>query len=157
MAEQSLITGELRKLIGVPFEPVIYRIEEGAIQRYAEAVGDPNPLYNDVEYARNSKYGRLICPPGFFGWPVRGEVHIYRVNAAMMKAGAPPGLLDGGIEFEFLIPVGAGDMLAISNKIASIVERQTRLGKTIFTTVESTYLNQNGDIAIKSRATFIGY
>ena len=69
MAKVSIITDELKKLIGVPWEPQIFKVEEGAIKRYAEAIDDPNPLYNDVEYARKSKYGRLICPPGFTGWP----------------------------------------------------------------------------------------
>ena len=71
MPEGSLITDELKKLIGVPWEPQIFKVEEGAIKRYAEAIDDPNPLYNDAEYARKSAYGRLICPPGFTGWPDR--------------------------------------------------------------------------------------
>ena len=71
MAEGSLITEELKKLIGVPWEPQTFKVEGGAIQRYAEAIDDQNPLYNDVEYAKRSKYGRLICPPGFTGWSAK--------------------------------------------------------------------------------------
>ena len=63
MAEASMMTDELKKLIGVPGEAITYKVEEGAIQRYAQAIGDPNPLYNDVEYAARSKHGRVMCPP----------------------------------------------------------------------------------------------
>ena len=36
MSEKSIITDELRKLIGLSLDPVIFKVEEGAIQRYAD-------------------------------------------------------------------------------------------------------------------------
>ena len=42
-------------------------VEKGAIKKYADAVDDHNPLYWDDEYAKNSRYGSIIAPPGFFG------------------------------------------------------------------------------------------
>lgn len=157
MAEGSLITEELRKLIGVPSEPTIFKVEEGAIQRYAQAIGDPNPLYNDIDYARKSKYGRLMCPPGFAGWPVKGGISVFKLVDTLVKAGAPSRLLDGGVEFEFLEPVGAGDTLVATTKIIDISEKETKMGKTMFTTLETTFLNQNGNVALKSRSTLIQF
>ncbi|HIE17812.1 MAG TPA: hypothetical protein EYP71_06410 [Dehalococcoidia bacterium] len=157
MAEGSLITEELRKLIGIPSEPIIFKVEEGAIQRYAQAIGDPNPLYNDIDYAKKSKYGRLMCPPGFTGWPVKGGISVFRLVDTLVKAGAPSRLLDGGVEFEFFEPVGAGDTLIGTTKIIDISERETRMGKTMFTTLETTFLNQNGNVALKSRSTLIQF
>lgn len=155
MTEGSLITDELKKLIGVPGEPVTFKVEEGAIQRYAQAIGDPNPLYNDVEYASNSKYGRLICPPGFTGWPVKGGMSVFKLVESLVKAGAPPRLLDGGMEFEFFVPIGAGDILAATTKIANISEREGKSGKMMLATIETDFLNQNGDLALRTRATLI--
>jgi len=157
MAEGSLITEELRKLIGVPSEPIIFKVEEGAIQRYAQAIGDPNPLYNDIDYARKSKHGRLMCPPGFTGWPVKGGISVFKLVDTLVKAGAPPRLLDGGVEFEFFEPVGAGDTLVATTKIVDISEKETKMGKTMFTTLETTFLNQNGNVALKSRSTLIQF
>lgn len=156
MARESLITDELQKMIGMRSEPAIFKVEEGAIQRYADAIGDTNPLYNDPEYAKKSKYGRLICPPGFTGWPVakRGRI-TESISAMLVKAGAPSRLLDGGVEFEFFEPIGAGDMLVATTTIAQITEKQTRLGNTLFTTMETTYLNQNGSLVLKARQTLI--
>jgi len=157
MAEGSIITEELRKLMGVPGEPIVFKVEEGAIQRYAQAIGDPNPLFNDIENAGKNKYGRLICPPGFTGWPVKGGISVFKLVGSLVKAGAPPRLLDGGVEFEFFEPIGAGDMLTATTKIANITERETRMGKTMFTTVETTFVNQKKKVALKSRSTLIQF
>ena len=157
MAEGSIITEELRKLMGVLGEPIVFKVEEGAIQRYAQAIGDPNPLFSDIENAGKNKYGRLICPPGFTGWPVKGGISVFKLVDSLVKAGAPPRLLDGGVEFEFFEPIGAGDMLTATTKIANITERETRMGKTMFTTVETTFVNQKKKVALKSRSTLIQF
>jgi acyl dehydratase len=157
MTESSLITEELRKMIGVPGEPIVFKVEEGAIQRYAQAIGDPNPLFNDMENAGKNKYGRLICPPGFTGWPIKSGFSAFKLVDALIKAGAPTRLLDGGVEFEFIEPIGAGDVLTATTKIASMTERETRMGKTMFTTVETTYINQKKKMVLKARSTFIQF
>jgi acyl dehydratase len=155
MANDSLITDDLRKLIGMTLDTIVFKVEEGAIQRYAQAIGDPNPLFNDPDFASKTEYGRLIAPPGFTGWPVKAGRLSERLIGSLAKAGAPSRLLDGGIEFEFIEPIGAGDVLTATTKIANITERETRLGKTMFTTLETTFVNKKGDVALKSRSTFI--
>lgn len=156
MANGSLITDELKKLLGVPGEPIVMKVEEGAIQRYAEAIADGNPLYNDITYAKQSKYGRLVCPPGFTGWPVKESVMpSFKITATLLKAGAPPRVLDGGIEFEFVTPVTAGDTLIASTKITNFTERESKSGKMLFSTIETTYVNQDGAVALKSWQTLI--
>ncbi|HEU65449.1 MAG TPA: hypothetical protein ENN57_02135 [Chloroflexi bacterium] len=157
MAADSLITDKVKKLIGVPSEPIVFKVEEGAIQRYAQAIGDPNPLYNDPDFASRTKHGRLLAPPGFTGWPVKGGRLTEEVFKSLIKAGAPPRVLDGGIEFEFIEPIGAGDVLTATLQIANITERETRLGKTMFTTVEATFMNQKGNVMLKSRSTLIQF
>jgi len=155
MANGSLITDELRKLIGMTLDTIVFKVEEGAIQRYAEAIGDPNPLYNDPDFASKTRYGRLLTPPGFTGWPVKAGRLSERLLESLAKAGAPSRLLDGGIEFEFIEPVGAGDVLTATTKIVNMTERETKLGKTMFTTLETTFVNKKGNVALKSRSTFI--
>ena len=157
MAEGSLITDELKKMVGVPSEPIIFKIEEGAIQRYAQAIDDSNPLFNDIENASKNKYGRLICPPGFTGWPIKGGISYIKLVESFIKAGAPPRLLDGGVEFEFFVPIGAGEVLTATTKIVNMTERETKMGKTMFTKVETTFLNHKGKVALKSWSTLIQF
>lgn len=156
MVEGSIITDALKKLVGWSTDPVIFRVEEGAIQRYADAIGDPNPLFNDLGYAKKSKYGRLICPPGFNGWPANSKVYDpLKLPASLIMAGAPLRVLDGGIEYEFLEPIGAGDILTFTAKIVDIAERESKSGKMLITTVETTFINQDGNVAVKGRMTTI--
>lgn len=157
MAEGSLITDELRALIGVPSETIVFKVEEGAIQRYAQAIGDPNPLFNDPDYARKTRHGRLLAPPGFTGWPVKVARAREKLFDSLLKAGGPARILDGGVEFEFAEPIGAGDVLTATLRIASITERETRLGKTMFTTAETTLLDRKGNVVLKSRSTLIQF
>lgn len=149
---------ELKKFIGRTDDPYIMDVEKGAIKRYAEAIGDPNPLYHDEEHAAKSRYGTIISPPGFFGWPVKSRPHLSGVRKelleAIMKAGYKR-LLDGGSEFDFLLPVRAGDTLAVSGRIADVYEREGKAGKLMFAVTETTYINQNGYRVARLRSTLV--
>ena len=60
---QPLLTEEMRQqAIGTETAPVTTDVEKGAIIKFAQAIGDPNPLYNDEIGARRSQYGG--CFPG---------------------------------------------------------------------------------------------
>jgi Acyl dehydratase len=150
---------ELEKLKGAILEPDFLEIERGAIRRYADALGDYNPLFWDVDYAKDTRYGDLICPPGFFGRSIKQVWMIPpSVMAFMSKIGQVGGLahlLDGGVEYEFMAPAHAGDTLAALYKVVDITLRETKGGKMIFSTLETRYINQNGTLVGKSLMTFI--
>lgn len=150
------IPEEVAKLIGKTFEPMILEVEKGAIRRWADAIDDPNPLYQDVEYAKNSKYGGIIAPPGFTGWPVKGRFTEWMVEVIgpIMSAGYPI-LFDGGIEYEFYFPIRAGDTLTAHGKVADIHEKAGRTGKLLFVVVETTFSNQNGEKVLVQRNILI--
>ena len=159
MTEGSLITDKITSLIGQVSAPAVLQVEAGAITRYADAIDDPNPLYRDVEHARKSRYGEIICPPGFFGWPIKGggleagEL-MGKVLGAVFESGLMR-VLDGGVDFDFYLPVRAGDTLVVYGKFVDAREREGRSGKMLFLTLEQTYLNQNGDMVAKARNTLI--
>jgi len=158
MAQAPGITDELKGMIGMMTEPVIMEVERGAIRRYADAIDDPNPLYRDVEHARNSWYDGIIAPPGFFGWPIKAGGTMWALNTfgpPLARAGFPR-ILDGGIEYEFFVPVRAGDILTSYIKIADVALRAGRTGSMLIITNETTYINQNGDIVAKARSNLIG-
>ena len=75
-----------QRFIGHRSEPVANVVEKGAVRKFAEAIGDPNPIYVDEEAARASRYGGLIAPPTFprtfeygtvegLGPPGQGYIH----------------------------------------------------------------------------------
>jgi hydroxyacyl-ACP dehydratase HTD2-like protein with hotdog domain len=99
----------------------------------------------------------MICPIGFFGWPIKGgglEQMMGTIMPAMMKAGLFR-ILDGGVDYEFFIPIHAGDILTSVGKIADIREREGKSGKMMFIIMEQTYLNQNSDKVAIASATII--
>ena len=59
------VTDEVRKQIGIQSEARIVDVERGAIRRFAEAIGDPNPLFNDETSARKTCFGGMVAPPTF--------------------------------------------------------------------------------------------
>ncbi len=147
---------EIAKFIGRTTSTT-YEVEKGAIARFAEAVGDPNPLYRDVEYAGKSRYCSIIAPPGFFGWPVKGGEPLDDLGdlvSHLSEAGYGR-ILDGGIEWEFFKPVRAGDKLAVTSLVKNIVERSGKTGKVLFVFRDTTYTNQNGDVVATARQTTI--
>ena len=154
-----MLPEEVAKLIGKIGDTAILEVEKGAIKKLADAVGDSNPLYWDEEHAKASRYGAIIAPPGFFGWPVKWEGNMplllplrQEVIDTIAKAGFSR-LLDAGIEYDFFHPVYAGDVLASVPKVISVTERETKGGKMLFSVIEITYINRNADVVAKARQT----
>lgn len=156
MTQDSIITDEMRNLIGIESAPTIFEIEKEPIRRWAEAIGDPNPLYRDEEYARKSRYGGIIAPPGFLGnyaFPVKAGGPPPQVRSPFSKG------LAGGNEYEFLKPVRVGDVVTATSRLLDLYQRQGRpgIGRMLFQIVETIYQNQEGEVVVKTRQTSISY
>jgi len=156
-----MIPEEAKQFIGRTDPPLIRHVEKGAIRRYAEAVGNDNPLYCDEEYSRKSRYGTIISPPGFWGWPTKtpssatGLAEIVGELRAALARGGFPRILDGGISYDFFLPVRAGDILIATPKVTGLSEKEGKSGNMIICNFETTYVNQNGDLVARARQTFI--
>jgi len=155
MAEDSVITDEMKAAVGVESEPSVYEIEKEPIRRWAESIGDPNPLYRDEEYAKSKGYRSIIAPPGFiaqYAFPVKAGGSPRRAFQTPFSR-----MLNGGNEYEFFKPIQAGDIISATNKISDLRERAGRLGKMLFIISETTFKNQDGEIVAKARSTGISY
>ena len=136
----------------------LYHVELGAIARFAEAVGDPNPLYWDQDFAGKSVYGSVIAPPGFFGWPVKTQPELKNDLIALVGSLAEAGygrILDGGIDWEFFKPVKAGDTLTVKTTVKNIMERSGKTGKAVFLFRDTLYLDRAGETVATARQTTI--
>ena len=144
------ITEDIRSFIGIESDPVTYEIERHAIERFACAVGDPNPLYTDEIAARKSSYGGLIAPPTFVRSLLPG---------AYPKPYPEPfaHILDGGSEYRFHEPVQVGDRITVTRKIIDIFLKQGRLGTMLFRVSVISYVNQLGQVAASQTTTTITY
>ena len=152
-----MVPDSLKQYIGKVDPPHLREVERGAIRRYADAVGDDNPLYYDEEYAKKTKYGGIIAPPGFFGWAkktISSSEGLIGLIGAMIEAG-DAGILDGGMAYDFYLPVRVGDTLVGSPKVADIALKEGKT-KMMILRFETSYWNQNGDLVAKSYQTLIG-
>ena len=136
----------MRDAIGVESEPAVHDVEKGAIGKFARAIGDPGPAFNDDDAA----HGGMVAPPTFLRsmppGPMRAEVRSpYKAN------------LDGGSEWEYFEPIRPGDRITVTIKVADIYERSGRLGNMLFVIRETSYVNQAGTLAAVQRSTGISY
>lgn len=148
-----------QQYIGKVGEPIELEVDRTNIKMYAQAVGDLSPLYVDDEYAKKSKYGGLVAPPAFFGWPAKpaGGLPALMMEfvGAIMGAGFPA-LLDGGCEFEFYKPIMAGDDITGTPKIEDLMERTTKSGKKMAVgTISTEYKNQKGEVVALSKNSLL--
>lgn len=151
MAEQINID-EMKKAIGTQSEPSTIEIEKGMIKKFAEAIEDPNPLWQDEQHAKKARHGGIVAPPGLL------------MAVMMVGQGSPmpfkppmPRILDGGGEWEYFKPIRPGDVLTVVGKLYDIREREGRMGKMLFIVSETTWTNQNNELVARSLGTLINY
>lgn len=142
MAEGSRDIEGLKNKVGVEWAPWSYPIERGMIRRFARAVGDPNPLWQDGTIAPPT----LVLAIGFEQFT--DEV------MSLVPFGT---LLMGGTEFECYQTIKAGDEISVVFKISAVREREGKMGRMAFMTFDSTYKNQNDELVAKCRQMVIGY
>lgn len=148
--ENTIIPESLHKAIGVESDPITYEIEKGHIARFAEAIGDENPLFTDEIKARNSRYGGIIAPPTFY--------RALRPGSLPESADSPfTRNLDAGSDWEFFEPIRPGDRITVTIKLSDVVEREGRLGKMIIITRVTRYENQLGQIVATQKTNGISY
>ena len=151
MAEESLITDEMKKMIGVESKPVVAEVEKGSIKRFAEALEDGNPLWQDEAKARKAKYGGIIAPPTFLR-TMGEDLEMETLSKIPLK-----NILDGGSEWEYFEPVRSGDQISVTFKVVELKEREGRMGKMVIMTGQYTYTNQFGEVVATQRPTAICY
>ena len=146
MTQDSAITPQMREAIGVESEPAEHDVEKGAIVKFARAIGDPNPAFNDDDEA----HGGMVAPPTFLRSMPSGPPRV-QVSSSYSAN------LDGGSQWEYFEPVRPGDKITVTTKLSDVYERPGRLGNMLFMVRETSYVNQAGRLVAVQRTTGISY
>ncbi|MET7932515.1 MaoC family dehydratase N-terminal domain-containing protein [Streptomyces sp. NPDC005322] len=109
-----------QSFVGRSYPPTApYEVGREKIREFAEAIGDPHPVYTDPEAARALGYPDVIAPPTF--------VFAITFKAAGRQVVEDPQLgldysrvVHGDQRFEYTRPVRAGDQLTVTSTIDSI-------------------------------------
>ena len=133
-------------------ERIVHEATRDSIFNFAEAVGDSNPLWTDESHAAKGPYGDLVAPPTFLYAVTHGSTPC---NGA---PGAPPrtdlALLYAGAELEFHAPIRRGDTVSVSGRALKAERKESKaLGTLLFTTGETSYRNQRGEVVGVIRPT----
>ena len=142
---------ELKDKVGAVWQSRVYEIEKGMIRRFAQAIDDPNPLWQDEEYAGKTRYGGIIAPPTFVA--TLGLEQIQQILASTLSETS----LHGSTELECYQPVRAGDVVTATTKIADFRQRQGKMGTMTFVTFDITYENQRGELVGRCHQMVINY
>lgn len=150
-ATPSFLTEEMRRAaIGRESPAQTTEVEKGAILKFAAAIGDANPLYNDEEAARATRYGGLIAPPTFLR-SVTAPRPEYPFDLPFHR------VLDGGSDWEYYEPVRPGDRITAVSRIEDVNERNGRIGLMLISSIVITYTNQFGQVVATQTNTSIRY
>ena len=164
MTEESIITDEMRTVIGKDGEPQTIEVDKTAIRWFARAVGHTDLVFYDEEYAKSKGHRSIIAPPGFLGHAIHTPGNPTNiVGNSIKRPPAIPGLglmrlLNGGTEFEYYgEDICGGDVLKSVTKIADLRERTGALGKMLILTTEANLYNKEGKLVATERGTGIMY
>mgnify|MGYP001326006869 CR=1 FL=1 len=139
-----------KKYIGRKSTPSVLDIEKGHIIAFAEAIGDPNPMWNDEEEARGLPLGGMVASPTF--------LRASRTESMEIADETPfKRILDGGSQWDYYEPVRAGDRISVVTRVDDLVIRSGSLGSMLFVSLVATYTNQFQRVVATQTSTLIRY
>jgi acyl dehydratase len=129
-------------LVGHETPPQTRAITAEAVAQFADAVGDPNPLFRDAAAAQRAGYRAIPAMPTF----------VTRFRVPFAEAGLDPEhsqVLHGEQEYAYTRPLYVGETLIVRHRVAAI--RRSSRGDMALLTMEQ--LGENaGDRVVTGRA-----
>jgi len=138
-----------KNAIGRSSPPTLNEVEKGAIRRFAEALGDYNPIYYDEEYARALGYPTIVAPPTF-----PASFHSAADLRELLGVGIKS-LLHAEQAFEYERPILAGDRIYVSTRVSDVLERQGPAGKMDVALIQDEGRDEEGNLVFKARRTLV--
>lgn len=138
-----------RNAIGRASPPTLNEVEKGAIRKFAEAVGDYNPIYYDEEYARASGYPTIVAPPTFPA-SFHSAADLRELLGVSIKS-----LLHAEQSFEYDRPIFAGDRIFVATRVADVMERTGPAGKMDVAVIEDEGRDEEGNVVFRAKRTLV--
>ena len=120
---------ELRSRIGKPLKrttaPFYSEINSDASRHFSAAIGDDNPLWNDSEYGKGTRWGTQLAPPSI----------LYSTENSV--SGAVEGLagvhaMFAGTDWKWFEPIRVGTKMHTTAVLKDMVEHKTRFAGRSF-------------------------
>ncbi len=138
-----------RNAVGRTTPPTLNEVEKGAIRRFAESLGDYNPVYFDAEYARASGFAGVVAPPSF---PLS---FTSAVDLRELLGVPSRHLLLAEWSADYERPVVAGDRLLLTSRVAEVGERPSPAGRVEVAVIEDEGRDELGSLVLRVRRTYV--
>jgi acyl dehydratase len=143
-------------MAGAEFDEVTFPVERSKIAELARALGDDDPVYRDPAAAREAGFEQVPAPPTatvlIDHWGERGLAQIAQEDLGLDLER----VLHGESAWEYIVPVRAGDELTARRRVGTIASREGKRGGTmILVTIDSEFVNQRGELAVRRTDTLI--
>lgn len=128
----------------------IYEVGRAKIREFAEAIGDPHPMYRDVAVAEAAGYPDVIAPPTF------AIILFSKYSLDALVADPELGLdydrmVHGDMSFDYARPVQAGDRLTVTTHITDVMAR----AGNDFLTLRADIETEAGDRVVTAKAQLV--
>lgn len=153
------IPGDVLALIGV--ERVRqYDVTKRDIRRFAQAIGEANPVHCDEEYAKSTRYGAIVGPPLLCQMFTFEDVPVDRLprDGSPVEAAVPvPACktVGGDSSYEIFRRVRAGDKITARSALKDVFAKEGRSGRLYFIVVETEFSNDRNEMVARETATYI--
>lgn len=138
-----------KNAVGRASPPTLNEVEKGAIRRFAEAIGDFNPVYFDEDYARSAGYPNIVAPPTF-----PASFHSAADLRELLGVGIKS-LLHAEQSFEYERPIFAGDRIYVATRVSEILERTGPAGRMDVAVIEDEGRDEEGNFVFRARRTLV--
>ena len=137
---------EFQKRVGTKLR-IQYQFNElasaDAIRKFADGIGDPNPLFLDAGYASSSVYRSLVASPSWVNsvlptWVLQGLPGVHALHSST--------------EWEFYRPVMVNDRVTPECYLTGCrVVKSEFAGRSVLERQESRFYNQRGEMVARAR------
>lgn len=137
-----------------------YEVTARDIKRFAQAIGETDPLHYDQEYAKTTRYGTIVAPPLFC------QTFTFEdVPADQLPADGSPTEMDvpvpaqrtvgGSSSYEIFRRVKPGDAITARTTLKDVYTKEGRSGQLYFIVVDTEFSNQQDEPVARETATYI--
>jgi acyl dehydratase len=153
------IPESVRALIGVKKTREV-QVTLRDIKRFAQAIGETNPLHYDEDYAKTTRHGRVVAPPLFCQALTYDDLPPGQLGAD----GAPTELdldipahraVGGSSEYKIDRLVAAGETITVVSQLQDVSTKQGRSGQLYMIVVKTDFRDERGDPVASETATYI--
>ena len=123
-----------------------FEVKAEDIKAFSEAIMDPNPMFNDEEYAKKTPWGGLIGHPLFYV-----SISFYCIELGACNWVRSPGAFNPGQVNLFFEPFRVGDIITLKLKST---DKWIKRGRH-YLQYQQDFIDQNGTLKVRRWPTLI--